>query len=846
MTHNSRPLLSGLFAASLLCLLTPTAAVAQPADPFEAIVSNPDGAKVRLNDTAIPLRNPTEDELRQYMEAFRVVNIDAAFTVDDRSGARNTRIPGDSTLGPLSVPNGTEVSLKAGFVKRPGEEEAVLRTLELKPTNPMANVGLFGLRFHKMHLDSKGVMHLKLNVRAMGIDFWPSEIVIEKIYRDSKNNLVFETGGKGLFNFAPNFRITPDGQVQRQTMILRRWKDLKDSKGEKIKVPSSVPITDWPPKATDILEWLPKEGDIGDRMASDIDSIRPVIESIPVSDLSVKFHAEADPKTIELANNEGTINLTNHTLDYEANGSFEGRTYVSNPNEPNRYSATATITGDVKKDGLGSATIDRLDVKLDGEHSGRIPFTDPSKIAVEGTLHADIDGEFSDLEAGLPGGPRVSADRAVVTFDGDGKAILRPLTGNPDDRRELSISKDSRYTFRTEGDVTLEGLDTMAEGVDLPETVTLTSTDGTTPVVSGEGDLGAKLGLVVARTKVKIDGKTRSAMGISALDSLGKPVLESTLKPGARVEVDGYAFAGIKADTFTGGGVRLTADAHLTGTGTDTTVNVDGAELDAPGETDLDVRVAANVRRGTVNGDETIVRELAADATATVRSGDATFSGGLPGTPTVSGTLKPGSSVNVNTGRLLRNRDTGFLETEGLSRGERGLKAKAHLILDAGSVAHRDMAMAFNGRTVIDLEAAVGLRLDPANPSAAPQLRDADLAVKVNFASGSTISVKKGAAIDSTITLAGNTEFAVETQIKVDAQGRPLLSALENVDITINAESVDLKTILQPLGTAVVSIGRSSVRIKKATVVFLERGLRITHGGVMVELAPGVIEIGTR
>ena len=44
MTHTSRALLSGLFAASLLCLATP--AFAQ--DPFEAIVSNPDGATVRL------------------------------------------------------------------------------------------------------------------------------------------------------------------------------------------------------------------------------------------------------------------------------------------------------------------------------------------------------------------------------------------------------------------------------------------------------------------------------------------------------------------------------------------------------------------------------------------------------------------------------------------------------------------------------------------------------------------------------------------------------------------------------------------------------------------------------
>ena len=36
------------------------------------------------------------------------------------------------------------------------------------------------------------------------------------------------------------------------------------------------------------------------------------------------------------------------------------------------------------------------------------------------------------------------------------------------------------------------------------------------------------------------------------------------------------------------------------------------------------------------------------------------------------------------------------------------------------------------------------------------------------------------------------------------------------------------------------------VTIRQASVEFLEKGLRITHNGISVELAPGVIEIGTR
>src|SRR5690606_32557939 len=57
--------------ALLLVALGLTApALAQPVDPFEAIVADRDGAEVALRDVAVPLRNPSESELRQYLEAF--------------------------------------------------------------------------------------------------------------------------------------------------------------------------------------------------------------------------------------------------------------------------------------------------------------------------------------------------------------------------------------------------------------------------------------------------------------------------------------------------------------------------------------------------------------------------------------------------------------------------------------------------------------------------------------------------------------------------------------------------------------------------------------------------------
>jgi hypothetical protein len=243
-------------AVALLCSSAP--AFAQE-DPFEAIVSNPDGANVKLDDLGIPARNPTGDEVRQYMEAFRTINLSTSFTVDDGSRKANASglyVPiGDSDLGPFSVKNGTKVRLRTGFSKRPGEKEAVLRTLEFIPDNPMA---MGPLRFNKMTMDSKGVIHMKLNMKLMGFNFWPQELTIEKIYRDREGNLVFKTGGTGLAGkFVPDMRITKDGRVQRWSNGFwffgrrnQKWKDLEED-GKPIKVDGTIPINRWPLKATD-------------------------------------------------------------------------------------------------------------------------------------------------------------------------------------------------------------------------------------------------------------------------------------------------------------------------------------------------------------------------------------------------------------------------------------------------------------------------------------------------------------------------------------------------------------------------------------------------------------------
>lgn len=852
-------------ALLLLALGLTAPALAQPVDPFEAIVADRDGAEVALRDVAVPLRNPSESELRQYLEAFRLINLSAAFTVDDRRGRDASaawNVPaGEAVLGPFSVKNGSAVRLQAEFTKRPGEPEAVLRTLEMIPANPMA---LGPLRFDRMTMDGNGVLHLELALQLMGVRFWPQELTIEKIYRDREGNLVFETGGSGLAGkFVPDLRVQPDGGVQRYSRgflgIGKGWKDVKVD-GKKVSVEASLPIDRWPPRATDLLDWLP-----GGEPAPAASGGPMALPAIPITDLSVGFRALADPRRITLAGERGYLDLSNHELRFDANGRFEDRTYVSDEAKPNGYRATATITGEVRDPALGRARIDRFELEVSGAHRERLPFDRLEELELEAGLAVRGSARLSEIEAGLPGGPRVAArGSAGADVDVAGAVVLRPLTGDPADKKELTISKDSRYALDVTGPVTVTGLSELAPGVKLPERLEVRAADDPAtpdvdesllPALEVDGTLGSRMGFLFARTDIDLRGETVAPGAVGVLEGLtGGTRLESTLAPGARVHVDAYAFAGIKEETLEGGGVRLTADARIAGTATGTRVEGDGVTATLPGEADLEARAAMNVRYGTTAGAELEVRSVAAEAAVTLREGEGELEAGLPGGPVLRGTVGSGTRFEASTGLLRRADPRGTaLETEGYARGERAARLRASLVITSGSVAHRELALAFAGRTRVDLAAAIGFRVDPAAALAgrsADTVRDPlgmDLDLTVAFAAGSSFRARQGQQ-ETTLRLSGETRLTLHADASVDAaSGAPRLSALDGIDVTFEAGPADLRVMLAPMGEATTArIGSSTrVTIRQAKVTFLERGLRIAHQGVVFELSPGVIEIGT-
>ena len=119
--------------------------------------------------------------------------------------------------------------------------------------------------------------------------------------------------------------------------------------------------------------------------------------------------------------------------------------------------------------------------------------------------------------------------------------------------------------------------------------------------------------------------------------------------------------------------------------------------------------------------------------------------------------------------------------------------------------------------------------------------------MSIAFDRGSTLRLTQGNTMDAKLVLSGNTRITAHAPVKVDPRtGTPTLDGNVGLDLTIEGESIDLKQVLEPMGAAVTHrIGsRTTARIRGAKVEVLERGFRIHHEGISVEIAAGVIEFG--
>lgn len=471
MRHRpGRPVRSSSLSVAVFLLLGAAAVRAQPApagDPFAAIVGDPDGANAPLNDVSLPVRNPTSEELRQYLAAFQVLEASATLTLDEPGRPDATfRTPRPVSFGPFKAPNGTRLRLAAGYHKGPGQDEAVLRTLEIVPDQEISALGL--AKFRRAYLDEKGVLHFQAKAALIG----RQEVTVEKVYRDAQGNLRFRLGGDGLGGtlFAKGvlggeLRVLPDGRVERWSrgflglnLVGKGWEPVEDMDGRQVQVPFLAGLRSWPPRASELVDMLtiaggtPAAGAARAPAADPLAAARAALEVIPVSALEVRFQGKADPKQIRLSGGEGTLLLSDHELELVSHGRFKGSTYHTDPGLPNHYRLTGTLSGDLNRAGT-RAHLDRVHVDLRGTHAATIPFADPGLTVLDAALASAVDVQLSDVRSELPDGTwLVIPGQARGSFQGEGALTLRPL--GTTDRSELRIDRrKNHYDLSVSGPV---------------------------------------------------------------------------------------------------------------------------------------------------------------------------------------------------------------------------------------------------------------------------------------------------------------------------------------------------------------------------------------------------------
>ncbi|MEZ6184780.1 MAG: hypothetical protein R3F62_07200 [Planctomycetota bacterium] len=887
----------------LLCALAlPGFAQEQPADPFERVLNDSLGSE-GLSDVDLPVRNVSGAELRQYLEAFRLVNLVATMTVDDNEGrdaSFNAPVPGSRkvSVGPFNAPNGTLLRFQVKFEKRPGDAEARLTALDLRPQDARGNsvtLKLGGLiPFSRMLVDDQGVLHLMARDKDGS-----AEVTIQSVYRDSEGNLVFRMGGRGLLSTvlkgaAGEVRITPEGRVQRRSkgwfglnksFLGAGWKDIKEKGvfGAPVVLEGSLPIltrksdvSDAPVtfgeavRTTDLLVWLPGVGPEADTIdeVAEQEELESVLDQIPLTDVAVSFDASADPKTIELQNGGGTLHLSDHRLRFDSRGRFNGRTYES-AEEGNSFEATATVTGELR--GEHAATLDGVQVRLAGTHRERIPMDDPQNAEVSATFEFDLDAALSRVRSQMPNGLYVLApEGGSASFSGKGALTLQPLSSAEPGKQSIVIDRDaSGYRFALKGPVEIGGLDALLadQGLELPSRIALAPEAAGEAVITAEGQLGTKMGFVFAKTQLQVASSTAESLGITGALGQGeaRQSLRTTLQPGARFELNAYTFAGIKksaidaliktslgtpvpAERIQLGGVNATVDVSVAGDVTGTEVDGQGLHASLPGTSSFSGRVAARVRQGTREGNVTEVRRAAAEASVELREGEGTVESGLPGGPQVSGRLSRGTRFSLSTDELTREspRST-VLTTAGYAAGARPATLEAHLELEQGSLAYDQLRVAFAGRTSVDLTAAMGLRvdLDPQHPGLAGPIPLA-LNLELQLSQGTSLTMQEGPS-STTIALTGDASVEVSTELQVDPQsGQAGLERLDDVEVRISAQSLDLRQLDALSGVSTTSVGsRTTITIKSADVRFLQDGaISIAHEGIALEIAPGELRLG--
>jgi hypothetical protein len=600
---------------------------------------------------------PAED-VRQYLRSFGEVKLDVELLVDDDDDG------GEAALGPLRVPDGTRIQVSAGFHRAHEAGEATLSTLSVVPTRPVTLLGPL-LAFDRLVLDERG--RLRFEARILGL---PDGVIVEGIYRDADDNLVFNTEGRGLVGgLAPDMRVTPRGRVQiyqRGFLWLgleclgASWVDVVIN-GAPVEA-GAIPIRRWPIRLADLADWMPAPGTPPppSPAAASGTAAAPapseVIDAIPVKDVAVRFVARSTPSVVALGDGVVSFALDEHGIEVDLHGRFEGRTFRTDPSRANAARVVLQATGRVEAPGVRvSIGQTRLDASATLE--ARVPFERLEEATIRVDWRAGGQGKLGDVSLALPGAPQVSLTGESTLRVGTGGLItIRP--GATDD---LAVSIDMRpraddFALRIAGPMVIAEPGRVAPMIRSTR-ITLAAPSPEIPLVTLEGLVGFAADHLVFDLRPSLDVDVLEPVELLAEQFRGRAIAHTRLTVGG--ELTAAFRKSAKPAAMAGGAAlevalsKILLDSRLQLTPADVSVDAPGLAVRFPGATAIALEAAAHVVLPAAPAEMldnarvklTVTRPDAAEATLDVDTPD-----GMR----VSLGLRQGSRLHIDTGAWAR------------------------------------------------------------------------------------------------------------------------------------------------------------------------------------------------
>ena len=399
------------------------------------ILTTPAGLSVATSIAASGLQATDPQQLQTILRTVSALDLTTHFHANQNMPA--------TTVGPLTLSGGADVTVNAHVTRAPGQSTATLDSLEIDASGVTAG----GVAVQKVTLDSNGVATVKLSS-------WIPTLTIKQVEHTSDGTTVLHTPW-----WMPNVKVKSDGT----TSVL----------GFKVGTVSSQVFAHWPPSLDDIAQMASPSTTPTTTTATTTDPLKTLAGT-----LSWTAKASVDNNSVAIAGKVVQGNLTAN-VSGSANLANGRITTIGD-------TSTASLQVNVAPQTVGNATsgadVKDFALKLDGTYHLSVPLENASQLTADFSGHATYQLDGTNLKLALPNGAKVSVGSVDASADAnvglqiDGSKSVYQMTG------------DGTYTAHVKGPIQLENVGPV-KSLAVDGTITSTGKESmTNGVVSFDGN----------------------------------------------------------------------------------------------------------------------------------------------------------------------------------------------------------------------------------------------------------------------------------------------------------------------------------------------------------------------